>query len=74
MIQGHNVRLWLSGHIHQRDRIEYRGTTFINDGAVCGSWWKGPHQGVPEGFGIIDVWADGRFEHQYKTYGWQAKS
>jgi 3',5'-cyclic AMP phosphodiesterase CpdA len=68
-----NVKLSLSGHIHERDRIEFQGTTFINDGAVCGSWWKGPHHGVEEGFGIIDAHANGTFDHQYFDYGWQAK-
>ncbi|MCK6482831.1 MAG: metallophosphoesterase [Phycisphaerae bacterium] len=68
-----NVRLCLSGHIHQCDRIEYRGTTYINGGAVCGAWWKGPHRGFEEGFGVIDVWADGRFDYRYHDYGWNAE-
>jgi 3',5'-cyclic AMP phosphodiesterase CpdA len=41
LLQTRNVRLALSGHIHERDRIDYWGTTFINDSAVCGNWWKG---------------------------------
>lgn len=67
-----NVRLSLSGHIHERDRIEYRGMTFINDGAVCGNWWKGIYRGVPEGFGVYDVQPDGSFDYRYHEYGWQA--
>jgi len=72
LLRTRNVRLCLSGHIHERDRVDYRGTTFINDGAVCGAWWRGPHRGVQEGFGIIDCRPDGTFEHQYIDYGWQA--
>jgi Icc protein len=72
LLRERNVRLSLSGHIHERDRIEYCGTTFINDGAVCGAWWKGPNRGVEEGFGVIDVRDDGSFDHQYFDYGWQA--
>jgi 3',5'-cyclic AMP phosphodiesterase CpdA len=68
-----NVRLSLSGHIHERDRVEYLGTTYINDGAVSGNWWKGAYRGVEEGFGIIDCRPDGTFEHRYFDYGWQAK-
>jgi Icc protein len=68
-----NVRLLLSGHIHLVDRVDYLGMTFICDGAVCGGWWKGPNQEFSEGYGVIDVWPDGTFEHQYVTYGWQAK-
>lgn len=67
-----NVRLCLSGHIHERDRIEYRGMTFINDGAVCGNWWKGIYRGVREGFGVYDLRPDGTFEYKYHEYGWQA--
>ena len=68
----HNVRLALSGHLHQLDRIEFRGVTFICDGAVCGGWWSGPHKGFEEGFGVLDLKPDGSIEHQYFDYGWQA--
>ncbi len=71
LYKGKNVRLCLSGHIHQRDRIEFEGPTFINDGAVCGGWWKGPNHGTQEGFGVIDCMANGSFVHQYFDYGWQ---
>jgi len=67
-----NVRLCLSGHIHQLDRIEYRGMTLICDGAVCGNWWKGPREGVKEGFGQIELWPDGKVDHVYCDYGWRA--
>lgn len=67
-----NVRLCLSGHIHERDRVEYRGMTFINDGAVCGNWWKGIYRGVKEGFGVYDLRNDGSFNYQYHEYGWKA--
>jgi 3',5'-cyclic AMP phosphodiesterase CpdA len=64
-----NVKLCLSGHIHLRDRVEYDGVTYICDGAVCGNWWKGAYQGFEPGYGLIDLHADGRFEHQFVTYG-----
>ena len=67
------VRLCLSGHIHLRDRCETDGITYINDGAVSGSWWKGALEGVPEGFGVLDLRPDGSFDHRYETYGWTAK-
>jgi len=69
----HKVNLALAGHTHENERIQYRGTTHIIQGAVCGAWWKGPHRGNPEGFGVIDVRADGSFEHHYHTYGWKAQ-
>lgn len=72
LYRDHNVRLCLSGHIHQLDRIDYRGITFICDGAVCGNWWKGPRDGVKEGFGQLELWPDGRVDHVYRDYGWRA--
>ena len=70
----HNVRLVLSGHMHEIDRIEFGGVTFICDGAVCGGWWRGPNVDnvveTQEGFGIVDLQPDGSFAHQYHDYGW----
>jgi 3',5'-cyclic AMP phosphodiesterase CpdA len=72
MIQPYNVKLLVSGHIHMVDRVEYRGRTFICDGAVSGNWWKGSRLSFPEGYGVFDLYPDGRFEHRYVTYGWDA--
>jgi Icc protein len=74
LFEAHNVRLLVSGHIHLVDRAEYRGMTFICDGAVCGNWWKGPCQQFPEGYGVIDLHLDGHFDHQYLSYGWKAQA
>ncbi|MCX5661269.1 MAG: metallophosphoesterase [Planctomycetota bacterium] len=68
-----NVKLCLSGHIHLADRVDYEGVTYLCNGAVCGSWWKGPYQGCPAGYGLIDLYADGGFEHRYVDYGWTAR-
>ncbi|HMQ16647.1 MAG TPA: metallophosphoesterase [Phycisphaerae bacterium] len=43
LLKHRNVRLCLSGHLHQIDRVEYEGVTHICDGAVSGAWWKGRH-------------------------------
>jgi 3',5'-cyclic AMP phosphodiesterase CpdA len=67
------VKLLVSGHIHLIDRVELNGMTAICDGAVSGSWWGGPFQEVPEGYGVFDLWPDGTFAHQYHTYGWKAE-
>lgn len=68
------VKLCLSGHQHLLDRCETDGITYICDGAVSGAWWKGPLQGVREGYGLVDLFDDGSFEHRYETYGWTAKA
>lgn len=72
-IERYNVRLCLSGHLHQLDRCEYHGKTFLCDGSISGNWWKGHFKGCPEGYGVIDIWPDGTFEHRYQTYGWRAE-
>jgi 3',5'-cyclic AMP phosphodiesterase CpdA len=73
ILDEHDVKLAVSGHIHLVDRCEYRNVTFICDGAVSGNWWKGPLAQFPEGYGVIDLYPDGRFEHAYVTYGWKAE-
>jgi DNA repair exonuclease SbcCD nuclease subunit len=67
-----NIKLCLSGHLHLFDRVQYNGITHICDGAVCGDKWKGPRQRTPEGYGLIDLYSDGSFQHQYMPYGWKA--
>ncbi len=74
LLAAHNVKLALSGHIHEIDRVDYRGITFICDGAVSGAWWKGPHKGFDEGYGMIDARSNGSFQHEYRTFGWKAKA
>ena len=71
-LEHRNVKLCLSGHLHLLDRTEYDGVTHICDGAVCGDYWKGPCLQTPEGYGLIDLFDDGSFSHQYMTYGWRA--
>lgn len=66
------VRLCASGHIHLLDRCLLDDITYVCDGAVCGAWWKGPSQGVPEGYDLLDLFDDGSVEHSYMTYGWKA--
>ncbi len=67
-----NVKLCLSGHLHQLDKVEYNGVTYICDGAVCGDKWNGPRKHTPEGYGLVDLYADGTFSHQYVAYGWKS--
>lgn len=69
-----NVRVCLSGHIHQLDRIDMEGVTYICDGAVCGEWWKGPLGTTREGYGVVDLYTDGTFQHVYVPFDWAAHS
>jgi len=72
LFAGHNIKLVLSGHGHVLERIDFLGTSYIQGGAVCGMWWKGPVFGNPEGFGVVSCRAGGTFDFNYKGYGWKA--
>ncbi len=72
LMAAHNVKLALSGHTHQLDRVEYAGVTYVCDGAVSGAWWDGKKDRCDEGFGVFDLYEDGGHEHTYVTYGWRA--
>ena len=74
LFKAQGVRLCLSGHQHLLDRCATDGVSYICDGAVSGAWWKGKHQGLDEGFGCVDLYDDGTFDHQYLTYGWAARA
>jgi len=66
-----NVKLCISGHLHEIDRAEFHGTTYITNPAVCGDWWKGHHRGVwDEQYTMLDLHADGSFDVEYVNYGW----
>ena len=67
-----NVKLVLAGHLHHQERIEIDQVCYLNGGAVCGNWWKGPMVGSSEGFNVIDLHSDGSFAIAYKTFGWKA--
>jgi 3',5'-cyclic-AMP phosphodiesterase len=71
-LAANNVKLALSGHMHQVDDVEYLGIKFCCNGAVCGHWWKGPHVEFGEGYGIIDLHPDGTIENRYVGFGWKA--
>ncbi|MEM7292650.1 MAG: metallophosphoesterase [Pseudomonadota bacterium] len=72
LFERHNLRLVLQGHLHTKERIDWRDTTFIMGGAICGRWWRGPWRGTPEGFAMITISAD-RIDWEYITYGWKSR-
>jgi len=70
LLAKYKVKLVLTGHLHQRERITYEHTTFVGQGAVCGQWWQGTNRLTAEGFGVIDLHTDGQFDERYHVYGW----
>ena len=72
MFEGYDLKLVLQGHLHIVEQIAIKGTHFVTGGAVSGAWWKGPFEGFPEGFVVVDI--DGeRFSYYYEDYGWKAE-
>ena len=69
---GHNLHLVLQGHMHVKELIRWRDTTFITGGALSGKWWRGPWHGTDAGFNVITL-ADNRIEWDYVEYGWAAR-
>ncbi|MGC4005244.1 MAG: metallophosphoesterase [Pirellulales bacterium] len=66
-----NVKLCLSGHLHVRERLEYNGVTYISNGAVCASNWRGDRDQTKPGYGIVDLYDDGTFDERYINFGWK---
>ncbi len=67
-----NVKACLSGHLHLVDHVNIKGVNFHCNGAVCGSWWKGPNAGFPEGYALLNLYNDGSYTSEYVAYGWKA--
>lgn len=67
-----NVKTCISGHLHQLDKIEFEGVTYLCNGAVSGAWWKGKRNECDNGFSVLDLYADGRVEREYVETGWKA--
>ena len=74
-----NVRLCLSGHVHNLERIDFQGVAYVCSGAVSGAWWRGnkpddaPHTPrAVEGYSTFELHDDGTFSQRYVAYGWKA--
>lgn len=75
-----NVRVCLSGHIHEYEHVEFAGhdggdSTVCNhsvsywcNGAVCGGWWKGSYLGFPPALAAISLYSNGTVDNQFIPY------
>jgi len=72
VLDQYNTVLVLQGHIHVKELIRWRNTTFLTGGAVCGKWWRGPWHGTQEGYSVVTLHQD-RVEWEYVDYGWEAR-
>lgn len=61
LCEQYNIRLVLSGHFHENERIRSGRTVFQTTGAVCGHWWerggrpKVNLDGSPKGYRIVYI-------------------
>jgi 3',5'-cyclic-AMP phosphodiesterase len=59
------IKLALSGHMHQVDRVDYQGIEYLCGGAVSGNWWDpGKYVGFGPAYVMIDLFVDGSFRHE----------
>lgn len=65
----YNLKLVLQGHLHVLEDNYIKGIHFITGGAICGGWWKGPHEGTQEGFLYLKFNRDS-FTWNYVDYNW----
>lgn len=72
LFREHNLVLVLQGHLHAKELIRWRDTTFVTGGAICGKWWRGEWYGTREGFNVLTLSGD-RADWEYVEYGWTAR-
>ena len=71
MLEGHNLKLVLQGHIHWKeyglvnDRFQY-----LTGGSIAGNGWKGRRHNTKEGFMKISIKGDD-FSWDYIDHGWE---
>ena len=67
-----NVRLALSGHMHQIDRCDFDRVAYVCGGAVSGNWWNGAYYKFPPAYMVFDLDRDGGFTQ--RTVFWESAS
>jgi Icc protein len=70
--QSKKVKACLSGHIHLIDEVDYCGTKYYCNGAVCGAWWGGNNQEFPPAYAVMNFYEDGTSDRELHFYKWQS--
>lgn len=71
LFNNHNLKLVLQGHLHFFEDLNIQNKIrFITGGAVSARWWRGPNDGMEEGFLIVNVKGD-NIAVEYYDYGWE---
>ena len=72
MLHEYNLKLVLQGHLHIIEYINLQDRIhFLVGGAVSAKWWRGPNEGMEEGFMYIKLRGED-VEWEYIDYGWNA--
>ena len=69
VLKDYNLKLVLQGHLHHVEDVYYDGIHFLTGGAVCARWWRGPNNGMPEGFMVLKVRGE-TIDWEYVSYDW----
>jgi len=72
LFKKHNLLLVLQGHLHAKEMLRWRDTTFVTGGAICAKWWRGPWHGTGEGFNVLTLGLN-QVDWQYVEYGWKSR-
>ena len=67
-VQYPQIRLCLSGHIHQYESLEYLRVRLISGGAICGNWWKGTYMDFPPAYVMVNLYDDGSSDSEFVPY------
>lgn len=51
----HQLKLTISGHLHQYEHIMVNNKQFVNSPAVCGFWWRKERASFPRGFLRVSI-------------------
>jgi predicted MPP superfamily phosphohydrolase len=71
ILERHNTKIVLQGHLHFLEDINYNGIHYITGGAVSAQWWTGPRYGMEEGFLKVNI-SGNDFNWEYVDFGWEA--
>ena len=60
--QGSGPRVYLCGHTHMPQMIDFLGIKFVSGPAICGAWWRGPLHGTQPGYARLRLGPQGEFD------------
>jgi len=66
-----NVRVCISGHMHQIDHVVFNDITYLCNGACCGGWWgNDTYIRSKAGYAVLNLYADGNVTRDFHHPAW----